>query len=156
MKKILCENRKARFNYKFLMEYEAGLVLQGGEVKAIKKRGSNIIDAYVAPSNNEMFIFNFSIPMYESSSFYGKYSTKRPKKLLLHRREIEKLTSYSQQKGFTIIPTSLYVNDANIIKVKIALAEGKKLYDKRQTIKEREWERKRNQILKEKRNEFNR
>lgn len=135
--KTLVTNRKAKFDYEYLQEYEAGIVLFGSEVKAIKAGKVSIVDAFCYIKDDEMFIKNFKITT--ESEFFG-HSENRDKKLLLHKNEIHKIQA-KLTKGLTIIPFWFYLTDSNKIKCRIAIAKGKKNYDKRETIKKRETER---------------
>lgn len=130
-------NRKAKFDYDFLKQYEAGVVLFGSEVKAIKLGKSNFSDSFCYLKNNEMFLKNFMIPT--KDEFFG-HQENRDKKLLLHKSEIHKIEK-SLNKGLTIIPIRLYLSSRNKIKCEIAIAKGKKNYDKRQAIKKRDIDR---------------
>lgn len=136
MKKI-CDNRKARFNYTILDKYEAGLVLTGSEVKSIRAGAINISDGFCRIKKNEIYIVNINISPYKTGG-YSNHDPLRERKLLLNRREINKLIGKITEKGLTVIPLQLYFNDKNIIKIEIAVAKGKKLYDKREDIKRRE------------------
>lgn len=136
MKKI-CENRKARFNYTLLNKYEAGIVLTGAEVKSIRNGAVNINDAYCQNKNGELFLVNAHISPYKFGS-YNNQEPLRDRKLLLHKKEIKKLIIKITEKGLTIVPLKIYFNEKNIVKIELAVAKGKKLYDKRETIKRRE------------------
>lgn len=136
--KILAQNRKAKHNFFLTDEYEAGLVLLGSEIKSLRNGRCNIQDAYIEyDKNGELYLVNSSIPPYKMSTFFNHEAT-RKRKLLLKKQEIKRIIGKLKTKGFTMIPTVIYINNKNIAKMKIALAEGKKLYDKRQTIKERD------------------
>jgi SsrA-binding protein len=142
--KTLVINRKAKFEYEYLQEYEAGVVLFGSEVKAIKAGKVSIVNAFCFIKDNEMFIKNFGITT--ESEFFG-HSENRDKKLLLHKSEIRKIKG-DLIKGLTIIPFWFYLNDSNKIKCKIAIARGKKNYDKRETIKKRDSDREIKKLVK--------
>jgi SsrA-binding protein len=133
--KIIAANRKARRDYELLETYEAGIELKGTEVKSLRTRGCSIEEAFGRIENGEIFIYNLNIPEYEKS-FYFRASPKRIRKLLLHKKEINRLIGLTTQKGLTIVPTKIYFNDKNFVKIEIALAKGKLLYDKRRKIKE--------------------
>ena len=148
-RKLVAENRKARFNYEISETFEAGLALQGTEVKSLRQGKANIGDAYAGPSGDELFLFNVYIPEYLEANRFN-HETRRPRKLLLHRREINRLIGATQREGMTIVPLRLYFNPKGIAKVELGLARGKKLHDKRETEKKRDWERERGRLLREK------
>ena len=146
--KIISQNKKARFNY-FLSDFlEAGIVLSGTEIKSIRLHNVNLDDAYVLIRNNQAYIINMNIPVYEKGTIFN-HEPKRDRKLLLHKYEIRKLDSKVERKGFTLIPTKVYLKNGKA-KIEIALGQGKKLFDKRETIKQRENQREINKIMKEK------
>ncbi len=148
--KIVAQNKKARHDYEILNEYEAGISLLGSEIKSLRNGKANIQEGYIdVDDNGEIYISNMNIPVYEMSSKYFNHKTNRKKKLLLHRKEINKIAGSIKTKGTTVIPLLLYINDKNLAKLKIAIAKGKKLYDKRQDIKEREWKRNKDRLIKE-------
>ena len=130
-------NRKARHDYEIIEIYEAGIVLLGSEVKSIKTGNANLKDSYADIENGEVWLYNFHISPYKFASEKFNHQPLRPKKLLLHKKEIAKLIGKTKEKGFTLIPIKVYTKNG-IIKVELALAKGKKLYDKRQSLKERE------------------
>jgi len=137
--KTVATNRKAFHNYHIGDSYEAGIVLTGSEIKSLRSGRVSLGDAYVRPEHGELWLYNAHIARYEASS-YLSHEPKRPRKLLLHRKEIDNLTSKVSEKGLTLLPTRLYIK-GNIAKVEIALGKGKRLYDKRETISRREVER---------------
>ena len=135
--KIISNNRKASFNY-FLEEfYEAGIVLKGSEIKSLRGGKVNISESYAFDNNGEIYLINSHIPLYKESS-YNNHNPKRNRKLLLNKREIDKLLGRIHREGFTLIPTKMYFKKGKA-KVEIAVAKGKKQYDKRQAIKKRDW-----------------
>ena len=135
--KIISNNRKAKFNY-FLVEfYEAGIVLKGSEIKSLRGGKVNISESYAFDNNGEIYLINSHIPLYKESS-YNNHNPKRNRKLLLNKREIDKLLGRIHREGFTLIPTKMYFKKGKV-KVEIAVAKGKKQYDKRQTLKKRDW-----------------
>ena len=135
--KIISINRKAKFNY-FLEEfYEAGIVLKGSEIKSLRGGKVNISESYAFDNNGEIYLINSHIPLYKESS-YNNHNPKRNRKLLLNKREIDKLLGRIHREGFTLIPTKMYFKKGKA-KVEIAVAKGKKQYDKRQAIKKRDW-----------------
>ncbi len=137
--KKIAENRKARRNYHLLDRYEAGIVLQGTEVKSLRVGKVDMSESYAKVEDGEVFLLDMHISPYDNAS-YDNHEPKRPRKLLLHKREIRKLDRSVQHKGSTIVPTRLYFNKG-IAKVEIALARGKHEYDKREAIKKREFDR---------------
>ena len=143
--KIICLNRKASFNYFFLEELEAGISLKGSEVKSLREGKGNISDSYALDKHGELFLINSHMPLYRQSS-YNNHDPKGERKLLLKKREINKLIGRINQDGLTIIPTKLYFNKGKV-KVQIAVAKGKKLYDKRQVKKTRDWNREKARLL---------
>lgn len=136
MSNDLVSNRKAFHNYEIIETYEAGMILMGSEVKSLKAHSGNLQDAYVIVSDGAVILKNCSIAPYAQAAMFG-HEERRDRKLLLHKREIEKLIKASQDKGITIIPLAIYLSKG-FIKVKIATARGKRAYDKRAAIKERE------------------
>jgi len=137
---ISIKNKKASFEFEFLEEFVAGIVLFGSEVKSIRNGAASFTDAYCYINNNEIFLKSLHISEYKNAS-YNQHEPKRDRKLLLTKKEIKKLKEKTQEKGLTIVPTKLFVNDRGLIKVGIALAKGKKLFDKRQTLKRKDDER---------------
>jgi SsrA-binding protein len=132
-------NRKARFNYFIEKEIEAGIVLTGTEIKSVRKGSANFNDAYVTIKNNEAFVVNMYIARYDEGNRFN-HDERRTRKLLLHKNEIKRLGNEIQNTGYTLVPLKLYFK-GNYAKVLIGLAKGKKLYDKRETIKKRDLER---------------
>jgi SsrA-binding protein len=144
--KTIATNRKAYHNYYVLDSLEAGMVLTGTEIKSIRAGRVSLGDAYVKPEGGELWLLNAHIARYEAGSYQSHVPT-RPRKLLLHRKEIDGLTSQIVEKGLTLVPLKLYIKDG-IAKTEIALAKGKKLYDKRESIARRESKRKIERALK--------
>lgn len=139
---IFIDNRKANYNYFFIEEYVAGIALIGCEIKSIRNREVNMSDSYCTFVGNELFIKNLHISPYENSNFtYKDYDPKRDRKLLLKKSELRKLRRDVQEKGNTIVPVNLFVNEEGRVKLTIALAKGKHTYDKSQSIKERDLDR---------------
>ena len=134
--KIISENRKARHDYFLENSIECGIVLQGTEIKAMRCHSVNISDSYVIIRNGEAYILNMDIAPYDKGNIYN-HDPKRTRKLLLHKNEILKLKSKIEAKGYTLIPTKVYLS-AGKAKIEVALAKGKKDYDKRETVKERD------------------
>ena len=143
--KIICLNRKAGFNYFFIELLEAGIVLKGSEVKSLREGKGSIADSYAIDNNGELYLINSHIPLYRQSS-YNNHNPKGDRKLLLNKKEINKLIGKINQEGLTLIPTKLYFRKGRI-KVEIAIAKGKKLYDKRQVKKTRDWNREKARLL---------
>ena len=143
--KIICLNRKASFNYFFIELLEAGIALKGSEVKSLRDGKGSIADSYAVDNAGEIFLINSHIPLYRQSS-YNNHDPKEDRKLLLKRKEINKLIGRINQDGLTIVPTKLYFVKGKI-KVQIAVAKGKTLYDKRQVKKTRDWNREKSRLL---------
>jgi SsrA-binding protein len=137
--KIISLNRKASFNFFFLELLEAGIALKGSEVKSIRDGKISIADSYAADKDGEIFLINSHIPLYKQSS-YNNHDPKADRKLLLKRKEINKLIGRIHQEGLTLVPTKLYFQKGKV-KIQIAIGKGKKLYDKRQVKKNRDWTR---------------
>ena len=144
--KTVATNRKAYHNYLIQDSVEAGIVLTGTEIKSIRAGRVSLGDAYVRPEAGELWLINAHIARYEAGS-YLSHEPRRPRKLLLHRQQIDNLTSKISEKGLTLVPLKLYIK-GNIAKVEVALAKGKKLYDKRESIIRRETEREIGRALK--------
>jgi len=130
-------NRRARFEYEFLEKHEAGIVLSGTEIKSIRAGNVNLRDAYCFFKKEELFVKSLFIAEYEHGN-YANHEPRRTRKLLLHRQQLRKLEKKVKEKGFTIVPVRLYINDRGFAKLEIALAQGKKVHDKRQSIKEKD------------------
>ena len=143
--KIICLNRKASFNYFFIELLEAGISLKGSEVKSLRDGKGSIADSYAVDNNGELFLINSHIPLYRQSS-YNNHDPKGNRKLLLKKKEINKLIGRINQEGLTIIPTKLYLINGKA-KIEIVVAKGKKLYDKREVKKKRDWNREKARIL---------
>ncbi|MCD6569574.1 MAG: SsrA-binding protein SmpB [Deltaproteobacteria bacterium] len=135
-KKILCQNKKARHEYDILESIEAGIVLTGPEVKSLRSGGGNLKDGYAGIDGSEMYLYNVHISPYAQASIHN-LDPRRARKLLLHRREIAKLSGKVKEKGLTLIPLILYLK-GSLIKVELGLAKGRHTYDKKQVIKERD------------------
>ena len=137
--KVVARNRKASHDYFLLERYEAGLVLKGSEIKSIRAGQISLAEAYVTTDGNEAWLVDAHIAPYDQASYFN-HDPRRPRKLLLHRSEIEDIWDEVRKKGVTVIPTQVYLKDGRA-KVEIAIAKGKKLYDKRQAIARRDYER---------------
>ncbi len=145
--KIILKNKKAYFEYFIEEKYEAGIVLKGSEIKSIREGHCSIADSYAKiTKENEVYLYGFLIQEYKNSG-YIKHDVSRPKKLLLHKKEIIKIARKVNQAGYTLIPLSIYLKN-QIVKVELGLAKGKKLYDKRETIKKKDIDRMMNRKLK--------
>ena len=142
-------NRRARFNYELGEKYEAGIALTGTEVKSLREGRSSIADAFAGERGGELWLYNSYIPEYLQANRF-QHETRRPRKLLLHKREIGKLFGAVDRDGMTIVPLKIYFNDRGRAKVELAVARGKKLHDKRETEKKRSWDRERGRLLREK------
>ena len=147
--RIAAANRRARFNYEIGQTFEAGIVLAGTEVKSLRQGRTNLSDAYAGAMGEELFLFNAYIPEYLQANRFN-HETRRPRKLLLHKREIGRLTNAVQREGMTVVPLKIYFNDQGRAKVELALARGKKLHDKRETSKQRDWQREKGRLLRDK------
>jgi SsrA-binding protein len=143
------QNRKARHDYKIEDTFETGLVLFGTEVKSLRLGRGNIQESYAAAEDGGLYLVNAYIPEYEGAKHFG-HEPRRKRKLLLQKREIKKLTGEVSRKGMTLVPLSIYFNDRGLAKLKIGLAKGKTDIDRRQTIKEREWNRQKSRLLRDK------
>ena len=133
--RIICNNKKAYHNYFIQSTYEAGIALLGSEVKSVRAGGESITDAFVSLKNGEVFLKNAYIKPYEKATSYAPKEL-RNRKLLLHKQEIAKLTRQIMEKGFTLVPTKVYLLDG-LVKVEVGVAKGKKLYDKREVLKQK-------------------
>jgi len=138
--KDLVSNRRAFHDYEIIEKYEAGVVLLGTEIKSLRNHGGSLKEAYITIKDSQLYLVNASIAPYSFGGVYN-HKEKRDRKLLMHKKEIAKLKKAQQEKGMAIVPLSLYFKESkNIVKVQIAIAKGKKTYDKRETIKKREQE----------------
>jgi len=144
--KVVAENRRARFDYFVEERFEAGIQLQGTEVKSLRTGEGSIAESYATVDGEEVFLINASIPQYKSGSWMN-HDPRRQRRLLLKRREINKLTGAIHRQGLTLIPLSVYFNSSGKAKIELALARGKKAHDKRETIKERDWKREQGRLL---------
>ena len=147
--RVVADNRKARFNYFIEDSMEAGLALTGTEVKSLRQGKATIAESYADTRGGEIWLINSNIPEYLQANRFN-HTPKRPRKLLLHRRQINKLMGAIEREGMTVVPLKIYFNDKGRAKVEIALAKGKKLHDKRQTEKKRDWARERGRLLRQK------
>jgi len=145
--KVVSENRKARFNYEIGDTYEAGIALTGSEVKSLRNGKATIAESYADPKGGELWLVNANIPEYLQAGPFNNHAPKRARRLLLHRREIDRLSGAVEREGMTIVPLKLYFDERGRAKIEIALARGKKLHDKRETLKKRSWERERGRLM---------
>ena len=143
----IARNKKASFNYFLEEKLEAGLELFGSEVKSLRLGKASITEAYVAVADDHLELVNATIEEYPGATFFQHKPT-RPRRLLMHKKEMKKFIGGVKRKGYTIIPVSLYFNSRGIAKVEIALATGKKLFDKRETQKQRDWNREKSRLMK--------
>lgn len=146
--KIAADNRKARFNYEILEPFEAGIVLSGTEVKSLRGGKATIGESYATIENGELYLINAYIPEYLQANRFN-HEPKRPRKLLLHRRQVDRLAVAIEREGLTIIPLKVFFNEKGRAKIEIALARGKKLHDKRETEKARDWKREQGRLLRD-------
>jgi SsrA-binding protein len=146
--KTVAENRRARFDYAIDTVYEAGIALTGTEVKSLRFGEGSIAESYAEVKGNEVWLVNSNIPEFSHGNRFN-HEPKRPRKLLLHEREINKLHGAVAREGMTLVPLSIYFNARGRAKVELALAKGKKAHDKRATIKERDWKREQGRLLRE-------
>jgi len=144
--KVVAENRKARFNYAIEDSIEAGVALTGTEVKSIRTGKATIAESYADARDGEIWLVNANIPEYLQANRFN-HAPKRPRKLLLHKRQVNKLIGAIEREGMTLVPLKLYFNEQGRAKVELALAKGKKLHDKRETEKKRDWNREKGLLL---------
>ena len=146
--KLLADNRRAKFDY-FLEDFvEAGIQLLGTEIKALRDGRANIAESYVSPEGRDLVLINADIPPYKQANRFN-HEPRRPRRLLLHRKQIDRMIGAVQRDGQTIIPVRLYLNEAGKAKIEIAMAKGKKLHDKRQATADRDWARDKARLMKE-------
>ena len=148
--KRIAENRKARFEYRIEDTYEAGIQLTGTEVKSLRIGQANIAESYASAEQGGLFLINAYIPEYKAAGAFFQHNPRRPRRLLLHKKEIHKLAVAVERQGMTVIPLELYFNARGIAKLKLALAQGKKLHDKRETEKKRDWNREKARLMRDK------
>ena len=147
-KKTVAENRRARFDYFIEDVFEAGIALTGTEVKSLRFGDGSIAESYAEVKDGQVFLINSNVPEFSHGNRFN-HEPKRPRKLLLHEREIAKLTGAVERKGMTLVPLSIYFNGRGRAKVELALAKGKNVADKRQTIKERDWKREQQRLMRD-------
>ncbi|MGD9815720.1 MAG: SsrA-binding protein SmpB [Hyphomonadaceae bacterium] len=148
-RKLIAENRRARFDYAIEDTLEVGLVLVGTEVKSLRSGRANIAESYARTENGELWLINATIPEYPPAGQFN-HEPRRPRKLLVKGRELKKLVGAVEREGRTLAPLKLYFNDRGIAKLQLALAKGKKAHDKREATKDREWKRQQGRLLRDK------
>ena len=146
---LVAQNRKARRNFVIESTLEAGLVLTGTEVKSLRQGKASITEAYGGDEDGELYLFNANIPAYEAANRFN-HEPKRPRKLLVHRRELNRLIGLIRRDGYTLVPLRLYFNSRGVAKVELGLAHGKRKVDKRETEKKRDWERQKARLMRDK------
>ena len=148
-RKIAAENRKARYNFQIGEAFEAGIMLTGTEVKSLRQGKATIAESYVSAEKGEIWLINATIPEYVQANRFN-HEPAGPRKLLLHRRQMDKLAAAVQREGMTIVPLKVYFNDHGRAKIEIALAKGKQTHDKRESEKARDWQREKGRLLRDK------
>ncbi|MGH6815925.1 MAG: SsrA-binding protein SmpB [Hyphomicrobiaceae bacterium] len=146
----VAENRRARFEYHIEDTYEAGIALTGTEVKSLRQGQANIAESYAAAERNGIVLINAHIPEYTGAGRFFQHEPRRPRRLLLHKREIHKLTVAVERQGMTLVPLELYFNARGKAKLRLALAQGKKLHDRREATAKRDWQRQKARLMREK------
>ncbi len=146
--KVIAENRRARFDYAIDRDVECGLLLQGSEVKSLRQNGGNIAESYAAVEEGELWLVNSYIAPYEQAKMF-KHEERRRRKLLVSKRELSDMWSATQRKGMTLVPMVMYFNHRGLAKLKIGIAKGKKLHDKRETQAKRDWNRQKQRLMKD-------
>lgn len=148
-KKVVALNKRARFDYFIEENIEAGIVLYGSEVKSLRQGKGSIVESYASDEEDELFLINAFIPEYYEANRFN-HNPRRPRKLLVRRRELNRLLTAIRRKGMTLVPISLYFNERGMAKVDLGLASGKKKADKRSTEKERDWQREKGRLMRDK------
>ncbi len=148
MNKLIAINKRAKFDYNILETIEAGIILLGSEVKSLRSGKGSIKESYAGDENGELFLINFNIPEYFNAAKGQNHDPKRIKKLLIHKKEQNKIFGLIKRDGYTIVPISCYFNSKGLIKISLGLAKGRKLVDKRENIKKREWDRAKQRLIK--------
>ncbi|MEW6124889.1 MAG: SsrA-binding protein SmpB [Pseudomonadota bacterium] len=148
-RKVVADNRRARFDYDIGEVFEAGIALTGTEVKSLRNGKATVGESYAASKAGEMWLYNAFIPEYLEANRFN-HETRRPRKLLLHKRQISKLAHAVEREGMTVVPLKIYFNEQGRAKVEIALAKGRKTHDKREAVKERDWSRDKARLMREK------
>ena len=145
--KVIAENRRARFDYAIESDIECGLLLEGSEVKSLRQNGGNIAESYASVDGGELWLINSYIAPYEQAKMF-KHEERRRRKLLVSRKELSDLWNATQRKGMTLVPIVMYFNHKGLAKLKIGIAKGKKIHDKRETNAKRDWNRQKQRLLK--------
>ena len=148
-RKVVSDNRRARYHYEIGEVFEAGLMLTGTEVKSLRTGKATIAESYASAEKGEIFLINATIPEFAQGNRFN-HEPKRPRKLLLKAREIAKLAQGVEREGMTIVPLKIYFNERGLAKMEIAMARGKKLHDKRETEKLRDWSREKSRLMRDK------
>ncbi|WP_225026289.1 SsrA-binding protein SmpB [Xinfangfangia pollutisoli] len=146
--KLIAENRRARFDFHIESDLEAGIVLEGSEVKSLRQGGANIADSYASVEGGELWLINGYIAPYREAKTWG-HDERRRRKLLVSKRELSRLWNATAREGMTVVPLRLYFNERGIVKLKLGVAKGKKLADKRETSAKRDWDRQKARLLKQ-------
>ncbi len=149
-RKVVAENRRARHEYFIVEDHEAGIMLTGTEVKSLRKGQSNIAESYASMEEGALWLINSYIPEYQQAGRFFQHEPRRKRKLLMKSAEIKKLKQAIERKGMTLVPLEIYFNARGMAKLKLALAEGKKNYDKRETEKKRDWNREKARLMRDK------
>ncbi len=149
-RRLIAENRKARHEYFITDSVEAGLQLTGTEVKSLRKGQANIAESYAAAEDGGLWLINAYIPEYQGAGRFFQHEPRRKRRLLLRKKEIHRLAIAVERQGMTLVPLELYFNERGIAKLKLAVAEGKKLHDKREAAKKRDWNREKARLMREK------
>ncbi len=147
-RKVVADNRRARFDYDIGEAFEAGIALSGTEVKSLRNGKATIGESYAAAKGGEMWLYNAFIPEYLQANRFN-HETRRPRKLLLHKRQIAKLAHAVEREGMTVVPLKIYFNEQGRAKVEVALAKGRKTHDKREAVKERDWARDKARLMRD-------
>lgn len=150
--KLIAENRRARFDYHIESDLEAGIILLGSEVKSLRQGGSNIAESYASVEGGELWLINGYIAPYKEAKTWG-HEERRRRKLLVSRKELARLWSATAREGMTLVPIRMYFNERGMVKLKLGIAKGKKLADKRETSAKRDWDREKARLLKQSRRE---
>lgn len=148
-KKLIAQNKQASFNYFIEEKLEAGIVLEGSEVKSLRQGKASIEETYASSAGNDILLYNCHIAEYNKANRLN-HSPRRPRKLLLHKREIRKIIGKIKIKGYSLVALSMYFNKKNKVKIELGIAKGKKLHDKRQSIKEKDWKRSQSRLMRQK------
>ena len=148
MSKLIAENRRARFDYFLEEKLEAGIMLTGTEVKALREGRANIAESYVGVQGRDLALVNANIPEYGPANRFN-HEPRRQRKLLMHRKQLDKFIAAAQREGRTLVPTRLYFNDKGLVKLEVALAKGKKAHDKRATEADRDWKREQGRLMRD-------